>query len=59
MATPGKKLDEHTRAQIVRLRDRGVSISEIARRLMLCRPTVQKILRNGVDKFSGDGIQSR
>lgn len=46
MATPGRKLPEQERQRIIAAGNRGVAISEIARREMVSRPTVRKILKN-------------
>jgi DNA invertase Pin-like site-specific DNA recombinase len=46
MATPGRPIDERDRERIRRLGQQGVRVSEIARREMVSRPTVRKILQN-------------
>lgn len=51
MGTPGRPLDDRTRQQATKLKQSGTTVSEIARRLDLSRPTVRKILKSDVDKF--------
>lgn len=57
MATSGKPLDERARVNIMRLRTAGVSMREIARRELVSLPTVQKILKTGVDKFHASRVK--
>ena len=44
MAVSGRRIDQHTRDRAAKMKERGVIISEIARRLDLSRPTVRKAL---------------
>jgi DNA invertase Pin-like site-specific DNA recombinase len=46
MATSGRKLDDKMRQDAKLLKSQKLSISEVARRLGLSRPTVRKILQN-------------
>lgn len=44
MAISGRKLDERTRREVVRLREAGLSIRQTAHAAFVSVPTVQKIL---------------
>lgn len=49
MGTQGRRTDEQTRRQALRLAEMGASKSEIARQLWLNRETVAKILKEAQD----------
>lgn len=50
MATSGRKLDDHTRQQIQRMRDAGVSVRETAKRADVSPATVSKFPKNALAK---------
>jgi DNA invertase Pin-like site-specific DNA recombinase len=50
MGQPGIHLTERDKATIVKLRQSGVTLSEIAYRERLALSTVKRILRNHIDR---------
>ena len=57
MATSGKPLSDHERERVKNLRDKGVRVSEIAKREFISEPTVRKILNSAVDKFRSGNVR--
>ena len=51
MATPGKRLDDHTRRSVESKILRGDSVYRIAREFQLSEPTVRKIRNSMLTSF--------
>lgn len=52
MGTPGRPIDNYTKERIIQMKEQGVSSRDIADAQRLTKGTVNRILRNSVDKNS-------